>query len=421
MDKFDRIIGYDAIKKDLRRYCDVFRNLGKYKSLGIDTPRGILLYGEPGVGKSFMAKCFIEESGLKSFTVRKEKPDGEFINYLKDTFNQAKEAAPTIVLLDDMDKYANEDNLHKDAEEYVTIQACIDDCKGRDVFVIATVNDRWCLPDSLVRVGRFDKVIEVTKPVGEDAIRILSHYVEQKKNVRGVDTEEIARILQKESCAGLENVINEAGIIAAYEGKEFIEQEDIIKAAMRRLFAGYNQEDMDTENDAIKRVAIHECGHAVMSELIYPESVSFIGIGSNCLKEISGVTLCSKNQNATVFRKDMENSIMIAVSGRAATEVLTGEMDLGVAEDNYEAFENARFLVEECLKDGFDSYSSKRADSDSFIKSNEIRVAALISDLYERAKILLTKNRVFLEMMTDKLTTKGYLTYKDIDELKAQA
>ncbi len=93
MDKFDRIIGYDVINKDLRIYCDEFRNLGKYKSLGIDTQRGILLYGEPGVGKSFMAKCFIEESELKSFTERKEIPDGEFTNFLKDILIRQKSSS----------------------------------------------------------------------------------------------------------------------------------------------------------------------------------------------------------------------------------------------------------------------------------------------------------------------------------------
>ncbi|MBR1623447.1 MAG: AAA family ATPase, partial [Pseudobutyrivibrio sp.] len=126
MNRFDEIIGYDNIKAEVRRYCDVLKNLDKYKALGVDTPRGLILYGDPGVGKSLMAKCLIDESGLKSYIVRKDKPDGEFITHIQEVFKQAKETAPSIIMLDDMDKFANEDDQHKDAEEYVAVQACID-------------------------------------------------------------------------------------------------------------------------------------------------------------------------------------------------------------------------------------------------------------------------------------------------------
>ncbi len=188
MSEFDKIIGYEAIKMELRRFCDVLRNPGRYEKLGVNMPSGILLSGEPGLGKTLMAKCFITESGCRVFTLRKEKPNGDFVNEIQNTFEKARAEAPSIVFLDDMDKYANEDNLHRDAEEYVAVQSCIDESKDCRVFVLATVNDRYCLPDSLLRPGRFDKVIEVEAPKGQDAQSIIEHFLGTKETMGDVDT-----------------------------------------------------------------------------------------------------------------------------------------------------------------------------------------------------------------------------------------
>lgn len=181
MNEFDKIIGYKDIKAELIRLCDVLKNNEKYKALGVTPIGGLLLNGDPGVGKTLMANCFIKESGRKAFVCRKNKPDGEFVNGIKNVFTEATENAPSIVFLDDMDKFANEDNYHRNAEEYVTVQSCIDEAKGKDVFVLATTNGTNNLPDSLLRAGRFDTVINVDAPKGEDAVEIVKYYLAQKE------------------------------------------------------------------------------------------------------------------------------------------------------------------------------------------------------------------------------------------------
>ena len=180
MSAFDKIIGYDDIKAELACFADVFKNREKYLKLGVTLPRGLLLYGDPGLGKTLMANCFIAEAGCKAFTVRKEKPNGDFVNYIKETFDKAKKETPSIVFLDDMDKFANEDASHKNAEEYVAVQSCIDECKGHDVFVLATVNDKFCLPDSLIRAGRFDKMISIDVPNEKYSEHIIKHFLRRK-------------------------------------------------------------------------------------------------------------------------------------------------------------------------------------------------------------------------------------------------
>lgn len=154
MNAFDKIIGYSSIKKELQQISDTLKNRETYDRLGVSAPRGLLLYGEPGVGKSLMASAVIKESGRKVFCCRKDSPNGDFIKKIKATFDKAVQNAPSIVYLDDMDKFANGDERHPDAEEYVTVQSCIDETKDKQVFVLATVNNIHCLPQSLRRVGR---------------------------------------------------------------------------------------------------------------------------------------------------------------------------------------------------------------------------------------------------------------------------
>lgn len=151
MKAFEKIIGYEAIKMELAQISDVLANNDAYKKLGVSSPRGLLLHGDPGVVKTLMASAVISASGRKAFICRKNSPNGDFVMKIKKTFKDAAEAAPSIVLLDDMDKFANGDERHPDAEEYVTVQSCIDDIKGKEVFVLATANRLRALPRSLMR------------------------------------------------------------------------------------------------------------------------------------------------------------------------------------------------------------------------------------------------------------------------------
>lgn len=127
MSEFDKIVGYNDVKKELVRICDVIKNSEKYQALGVASLGGLLLDGVPGVGKTLMANCFIDESGLKAFVCRKNKPDGEFVNVIKSTFDEASKNAPSIVFLDDMDKFANQE-FWMDYEK--ALDTLDDECKS---------------------------------------------------------------------------------------------------------------------------------------------------------------------------------------------------------------------------------------------------------------------------------------------------
>ena len=156
MNEFDDIIGYDATKEELVRIADTLKNAERYRRLGMTSPRGLILYGRPGTGKTLMANCLIKVSGRPAFTCRRTEADNSFIDKMKAVFEEAEQNAPSIVFLDDMDKFANSDFQHRDAAEFVAVQSCIDSMRGAEVFVLATANENIKnLPGSLLRSWAF--------------------------------------------------------------------------------------------------------------------------------------------------------------------------------------------------------------------------------------------------------------------------
>lgn len=155
MDKFDeKVIGYDSIKETLRQIADVLKRPEAYKEKGVSMPRGLLMESAPGLGKSLMASILMEESGRKSFVFRRINEGNTFLGEMKDIFDVAKEEAPSILLLEDLNLYVESNSPY--APEWACLQACIDETSDADIFVIATTNDTRYMPQSLLRPGRFD-------------------------------------------------------------------------------------------------------------------------------------------------------------------------------------------------------------------------------------------------------------------------
>ena len=414
MRELDRVIGYEGIKQELYRIIDIIRDPAKYKKLGVSAPKGILLSGVPGIGKTLMAKSFIKETGLKVFVIRKDRPDGDFIDLIRETFKEAEKAAPSIVFLDDLDKIANEDDYHRDAEEYVTVQACIDDVKESDVFVLGTCNNFRKLPDSLVRSGRFDKTYFMDFPAIEDAKKIISFYLKDKKVAKDIDVEEIARFCEGHSCADLETVVNEAGIYAGFEGKKHISQDDIRKAVIRKIFHGTEV----TENNPVsdRRLAVHEAGHAVLSELFFPGQVSYVYIES-----ADGRTKGVVHRNCDAHRfedfKNVEAEIMIDLAGKAATELILNEIDMGSEDDLHNANSHMRRLLDDVAAYDFHAWCHGDETSQKVYDHLDNAVGEL-SRYYLKTKQMLGKNRGFLEALIEKLLEKKTISYKDIAPIR---
>lgn len=418
MSEFDKIIGYKDVKAELIRLCDVIKNGEKYKALGVAPIGGLLLNGQPGVGKTLMANCFIKESGRKAFTCRKNKPDGEFVNEIKSTFLKAVENAPSIILLDDMDKFANEDDCHRNAEEYVTVQSCIDEIKGQDVFVLATANGTKKLPDSLLRAGRFDTIINVDVPNGNDAVEIVRYYLSTKKSVSDVNAEDVARLLAGKSCAELETVINTAGQYAGFKNKEYIDMDDITRACLRVIY--HASESAAPHNKSVlEKIAYHEAGHTVAAEMLESGSVDLVTVRKNT-GTTGGLTCYHFPDDYWVSKKSMENRVIAILAGKAATEIVFGETDTGANNDLHRAFDIVSRFADDYCSYGF-GYWEDRSSSPMRLEKREDRITADMEKYYAEAKKLLLENRTFLDNLAKRLQEKDTLVYSEIREIKQQS
>lgn len=415
MSEFDKIIGYKDVKAELIRLCDVIKNGEKYKALGVSPIGGLLLDGEPGVGKTLMANCFIKESGRRAYVCRKNKPDGEFVNEIKKTFFNAMANEPSIVLLDDMDKFANEDSYRRNAEEYVTVQSCIDEAKGRDVFVVATTNGTSKLPDSLLRAGRFDTIIDVKAPQGQDAVEIVQYYLSTKKSVSEVNAEDVARLLNGKSCAELETVINTAGQYAGFANKEYIDMDDITRACLRVIYNAPESTAPHNER-ALKRIAYHEAGHTVAAEMLESGSVDLVTVRKNT-GDVGGLTCYHLPDDYWISKKSMENRVIAILAGKAATEIVFGETDTGANNDLHRAFDIVSRFSDNYCAYGF-GYWEDNSSSSSRREKREDRITADMERYYIEAKKLLIDNRTFLDGIAKRLQEKDTLVYSEIREIK---
>ena len=427
MSKFDKIIGYSAVKKELRQIADTLKNREFYEKLGVSSPRGLLLHGEPGVGKSLMAAAVIEASGRKAFICRKDQPNGDFVKHIKETFDKAMEEAPSIVLLDDMDKFANGDERHPDAEEYVTVQSCIDNAKGKEVFVLATVNNMRCLPRSLHRAGRFDRVVEIDTPHGNDAVEIIDHYLKSKKVVADVDVKTIARIMDGRSCAELETVINEAGLYAGYKRAECITMSHLLEACLRIVYdVPVAEEDTDdfctnlTDSKCtVSQIVYHEAGHAVISELLCPESVTLVS-AYNRGGNKGGFTdyYNDRSYDPLYWAK---SRIVAGLGGLAANEQRFGVFDIGGSRDLDRTFDRVKDLaVERCIN-GFHLHNYGYGENSEQLKAaQEHVISGEVERYYRKAKEILTLNAEYFEKVAVALAQKKLLSAVDMQRIKSE-
>lgn len=420
MGHFDKIIGYPAVKKELERVADILRGNEIYKELGVKEPRGLLLHGDPGLGKTLMATCLVKASGRPMFLCRKDKPNGAFVDAIKNTFEKAKASAPSIVFLDDLDKFANTDEERRNAEEFITVQSCIDDTKDCGVFVLATANNLFCLPDSLLRAGRFDRTIEIKPPRGTDTSDIMAHYLKNKKVAADLDTQFIARLLEENSCAGLEAIINEAGIYAGFDGCREIRKEHFLKACLQMEFnVPAEAFDRTDKPDPVvwKQVACHEAGHAVVQEVLEPGSVTLISIYKT--DDRYGGFVSAVNNHENDYIRDARVKMLCGLGGRAAVEQMLGLCDAGSLRDLSRAYNEAEGLIKYHCTSGL-HLRSLRYESENLQAKQEQAMAEEVERSYREAKAILASNAPFLHRLTAELMDKHILDMYDVARIREE-
>lgn len=410
---FDNIIGYDNIKTTLKTVIDMLNNAEKYKELGCNMAHGLLLYGPPGTGKTSIANEIMNNVNRKVLTIRKSDSDNCFISHIKKRFKEAKDNQPSVILLDDLDKFLENKISNR---EFTIVQSLIDDIADCDVFVIATANDIKVLPESLKRSGRFDIQIKIDNPKEEDAYKIFSHYLKSKKIDDDVNVKNIASILTNSSCAELEKVCNQAGVYAGYKNKNKIGMEELLRASLELKY-NTNIENINLEDSYAINTAYHEAGHALVGELLEPESISFITITKN-ESNTKGITIFHNNDDYFSDIEFMKNRVKSLLAGKAATEVVFNKCDVGANSDLHRAYDIVRMFVDNYCMYGFNSWISYHEETSEKVKQNkDDEVNKMISDYYEEVKELLFKNRHILDALAHELEKKKILFQEEIEDI----
>ena len=420
MNTFDRIIGYEREKKELGRICDMLINEEKYKKLGVNIPNALLIHGDPGLGKTLMARTLAESSGRVVYSCPKTKPDGSFVDNIKETFEKASQNAPSIVFLDDMDKFA-EDNKSSDSnkEEFVVIQACLEEVKGKNVFVIATANNIDNLPESLVRAGRFGRQIYVSFPTIKESIEITKHYLKNKSISADVSADLIANMMPGESCATLSEVVNEAGIYAGYEGESVICQRHIIEAILNVVHHSYFSDDISEE--MLKTISCHEAGHAA-AILANGMEVGFVSILGSNYGGVGGFCKRIDERKRTLSSMEtLKEEIMINLAGKASEEILLGTVSFGAKNDLEDAIENLRLAVEKQLVFGFEyGYDFRRFDEKQ-ARSRQDKVSdkifSVLREWYDDTLNLIKQWRPVIEDLMTVLMKQKCLLRDDVNKI----
>lgn len=413
MDKFDeKVIGYDSIKETLRQIADVLKRTEAYKEKGVSMPRGLLMESAPGLGKSLMASILMEESGRKSFVFRRINEGNTFLGEMKDIFDVAKEEAPSILLLEDLNLYVESNSPY--APEWACLQACIDETSDADIFVIATTNDTRYMPQSLLRPGRFDYILNLNPPLGKTAEDIVSYYLRDKNLAKDVQISDIVKAMPQVSCATLETVMNLAAINSVYRDHAHVQKEDIIDALLKVV---YNLRKADCEEDPQEHqmIAVHEAAHAVVGEVLHSGSIGIITIrGSHGAigGMESGFAVYAKSE------EEFQDEIIKTLAGKAGTALIYGIMDIRAAADIKKADQLLDIWLCHFAGGGFSGVEpSENRLSEPRLSYNEAIKSAKLEELYRRAYKILYDNRDFLLAVQKELLEHETLLNSDLAKI----
>mgnify|MGYP000008913426 FL=1 len=414
MDKFDeKVIGYDSIKETLRQIADVLKRPEAYKEKGVSMPRGLLMESAPGLGKSLMASILMEESGRKSFVFRRINEGNTFLGEMKDIFDVAKEEAPSILLLEDLNLYVESNSPY--APEWACLQACIDETSDADIFVIATTNDTRYMPQSLLRPGRFDYILNLNPPLGKTAEDIVSYYLRDKNLAKDVQISDIIKAMPQVSCATLETVMNLAAINSVYRDHAHVQKEDIIDALLKVV---YNLRKTDCEDDPQEHqmIAVHEAAHAVVGEVLHSGSIGIITIrGSHGAigGMESGFAVYAKSE------EEFQDEIIKILAGKAGTALIYGIMDIRAAADIKKADQLLDIWLCHFAGGGFSGVEpSENRLSEPRLSYNEAIKSAKLEELYRRAYKILYDNRDFLLAVQKELLEHETLLNSDLAKIR---
>lgn len=345
---FAEVQGIDELKPDLFRLVDALEHPAKYKKLGARPTKGLILYGPPGTGKTLIAKAISGEAGVPFFSASGsdfiEKYVGVGASRIRELFNKAKKSSPCIVFIDEIDAIGGNRGDSNNSERDQTINALLTELDGfagtEGILTICATNRLDILDAALTRPGRFDLKIAVNLPDRQARYQILKLHSSGKILADEVNIDALSKKTNGFSGAELENLLNEAALIAAAKDQEEITNANIDDAFFKIIMNGHKKERVQID-DCAKLVAYHEAGHTLATKLLTNDGVSTVTIVQST-SGAGGVTFRSPEDVPLKSKKYLKNLIKVMYAGRAAEEILLGSTDeitTGASQDIKQATE----------------------------------------------------------------------------------
>ena len=425
--KFSDVIGQDEILDDVKFITELLKNRELGEEIGAKVPKGILLSGEPGTGKTLIAKAIAGEAGVPFIYVNSSSLIEMFVGLgakrVRETFKIARENAPCIVFFDEIDSIGiKRDTKGSNTENEQTINALLqemDGFTGRDgVFIIAATNRADKLDSALTRAGRFDRQIVVNKPRDwKVRVKLFEFYLKQFSVADDIDIETLAKQVSGFTGADIAAICNEASIIAVMHKKPYIDMACLEEAIDKKVFKGNRAKEEHFKEDK-KIVAYHEAGHAVMHYLLgEPMSrASIIGTTSG----VGGVVFGEDSDTQFLTKEYYENRVKICYAGRASEQIKFNSITQGASSDITQA---TGILEEYVSRLGFDEEfglldMNVLAERQIIDKSNAFELMQKKSkELYIETVELLTKNYNLVEKLAKALLESETLSGKEIEEV----
>ena len=432
--RFSDVAGEDEAKESLAEIVDYLHNPGKYTDAGASMPKGILLVGPPGTGKTMLAKAVAGESNVPFFSISGSEFVEMFVGMgaskVRDLFSQAKEKAPCIVFIDEIDAIGQKRSggaMGGNDEREQTLNQLLTEMDGFEgnngVIILAATNRPESLDPALTRPGRFDRRVPVELPdlAGREAI--LKVHARKIKPAEDVDFHTIARMASGASGAELANIINEAALRAVRNGRTIVTQADL-EESIEVVIAGYQKKNAVLSDQEKKVVAYHEIGHALVAAMqTHSAPVQKITIIPRTSGALGYTMQVETGDKYLMTKQEIENKIATFTGGRAAEEVVFGEITTGASNDIEQATKLARAMITRYgMSDDFDMVAletvtnqylggdASLACSADTQKIIDDKVVALVKAQHEKAKDLLLANRAKLDALAQYLYEKETIT-----------
>lgn len=437
---FDDVAGEDEAKENLAEIVDYLHNPEKYTQVGASMPKGLLLVGPPGTGKTMLAKAVAGEANVPFFSISGSEFVEMFVGMgaskVRDLFKQAKEKAPCIVFIDEIDAIGKkrDGQIGGNDEREQTLNQLLTEMDGFEgnngVIILAATNRPESLDPALTRPGRFDRRVPVELPdlTGREAI--LKVHAKKIKVADDVDFHTIARMASGASGAELANIINEAALRTVRNGRTIVQQADL-EESIEVVIAGYQKKNSVLSDTEKKVVAYHEIGHALVAAMqTHSAPVQKITIIPRTSGALGYTMQVEQGDKYLMTKKEIENKIATFTGGRAAEEIVFHEITTGASNDIEQATKLARAMISRYgMSEEFDMVAMETVNNQylggdtsltcSMDTQKEIdkKVVELIKTQHEKAKKILTDNRAKLDELAQFLYEKETITGEEFIQI----